>query len=968
MKGDYSRGRRRARSRVWPLIPAFVLLGALCPSPAGAATIIVDDAGDASTADEKCTLREAITTSNANAQVPSAKVGDCAAGDPGPVRDVIEFELGGAFPVIKPSSALPVISDRLEVDGRNGSVVDVIRIQIDGTELGGGDDGFFLSTDSDGSYLHHLAVFNFPDDGFHLFSNGNTIERVISGMDQAGTSASANGGNGVAILGDENAVERSVISGNTMHGVSIEPLPATTGAGTTIRGNRIGTTKDGTEAVPNGLDGVQASLNTLEPSGAPADNIVIGGTTDPTPGGECDGDCNLISGNTRSGVEVVVFGPEPGRADGLRIEGNFLGTDITGMAAKPNSPAAGQGAVKLVGATDGAAIRGNLISGNGDDGIALLAGDSSDIGPTDTAVTANTIGLAVDGETALANVGQGVLIDRSLLGGPPLTGTVIGGTVDPTPGGACDGDCNLISGNAQSGITLFDTSSEGGPIADTAILGNYIGTDAGGALDVGNEAWGIQLSGVSGTTVGQPGSPNVISGNGTSGVLLLGGLTTENVIQSNLIGLGANGTVALGNDDHGVEAGFGPVSQNTIGGIGAGLANTIAHNGDAGVMLGGGGEPVIDIPVLGNSIFSNGGLGIDLRPDLISGGVTENGACSESEVANRCQEFPALSAAVGGSAVAAGTLASDPGKSFRIEVFANSSADPSGNGEGERFLGAVDATTDGAGNATWLFADPAGTLADGEQVTATATELGGGGTPLSTSEFSDSLAAPTCHLSGDGGDNALSGGDGGEVICGLGGNDTIDGGGGGDALLGGEGDDTIDAADGEPDALIDCGPGTDTASVDSADVDPDTILVGCETVDRPTAAVVDLQAAAVTRKCGGKKATIVGTSGADKLNGTKKRDVISGLGGNDTIKGVAGNDLLCGGGGNDKIFGHGGKDKLYGGDGNDVLKGGTGKDLLKGNDGKDTLNAGKGPHERCDGGRGHDKSKAPGCEKRQRLP
>lgn len=88
-------------------------------------------------------------------------------------------------------------------------------------------------------------------------------------------------------------------------------------------------------------------------------------------------------------------------------------------------------------------------------------------------------------------------------------------------------------------------------------------------------------------------------------------------------------------------------------------------------------------------------------------------------------------------------------------------------------------------------------------------------------------------LSGSDGDDALTGDAGFNHISGGLGNDTINGGGGGhDVLRGGPGNDTINGRDGA--ALfsdVACGPGTDTAIVDAADlVDPD-----CETVDRAPA-------------------------------------------------------------------------------------------------------------------------------------
>jgi uncharacterized delta-60 repeat protein len=88
-------------------------------------------------------------------------------------------------------------------------------------------------------------------------------------------------------------------------------------------------------------------------------------------------------------------------------------------------------------------------------------------------------------------------------------------------------------------------------------------------------------------------------------------------------------------------------------------------------------------------------------------------------------------------------------------------------------------------------------------------------------------------------------------------------------------------------------------------------------------------------KCAGKKATILGTNGKEKLKGTKKRDVISAGKGKDTVKGLKGNDLICGGKGKDKLLGGPGKDKLLGQAGKDKLLGGPGKDKVKGGAGKD---------------------------------
>ncbi len=83
------------------------------------------------------------------------------------------------------------------------------------------------------------------------------------------------------------------------------------------------------------------------------------------------------------------------------------------------------------------------------------------------------------------------------------------------------------------------------------------------------------------------------------------------------------------------------------------------------------------------------------------------------------------------------------------------------------------------------------------------------------------------------------------------------------------------------------------------------------------------------KRCHGRKATIRGTNGKDKLKGTKKRDVISAGRGKDKVKGRKGNDLICGGGGKDRLSGGRGKDKIFGQNGRDRLRGGPGHDFTK---------------------------------------
>jgi hypothetical protein len=85
------------------------------------------------------------------------------------------------------------------------------------------------------------------------------------------------------------------------------------------------------------------------------------------------------------------------------------------------------------------------------------------------------------------------------------------------------------------------------------------------------------------------------------------------------------------------------------------------------------------------------------------------------------------------------------------------------------------------------------------------------------------------------------------------------------------------------------------------------------------------------------RCTLVGTTGADKLEGTRRADRICALGGNDVIRGLAGDDVLLGGAGNDRLLGGPGDDRLSGGGGRDRLVGNNGRDRCRGGAGKEFL-------------------------------
>jgi len=337
----------------------------------------------------------------------------------------------------------------------------------------------------------------------------------------------------------------------------------------------------------------------------------------------------------------------------------------------------------------------------------VIDGYTQDDAHPNTLATGDDAVLRVELTGGGLTVANGLVIDS---GGSTVRGLVINGF--PTAG--------------SNGIRMV---SAGGNL----IEGNFIGTDPTGtlAVPIGDDAMAIESNSNANTIGGTtPAARNVISGNENVALFVA---TAGNVIQGNYIGVQRDGTSPLGNLQGVGFVGVGAASGNLVGGTLPGAGNVIAFNTFRGILVEAGAGT--GNAFLGNSIYSNGALGIDLIPV----GVTPNDALDADGGANDLQNFPALDSPIfAGGASATGTLDSTPGRSYRIEVFANDECDPSGNGEGKTFVGTVDtATTDGAGHVA--FAVAFGQTLGATLLTATATDL----TTNDSSEFSACPLPPT---------------------------------------------------------------------------------------------------------------------------------------------------------------------------------------------------------------------------------
>ena len=507
------------------------------------------------------------------------------------------------------------------------------------------------------------------------------------GTDKDGLAAIPNG-SGVYVtdapgveIGGSAAGTFNIIAGNTNDGVFIATSSGSeTTAGTVVASNFIGTNPADSTSIPNGTNGVTL----LEAPG-----VTVGGTSAVAR--------NFISANTGTGVAVI-----GSHSTGAVIVGNFIGTTFAGIGPLPNSMGVQvQDAPGVtIGGTNPNAF--NVISGNTIEGISIA--ETTPGATSGTTILNNLIGTDVTGTTAVGNFyGIGLL-----------------STTNVTVGGTTASARNIISGNGFTGIQVYGADSNG-----AQIIGNYIGTSVSGTGAVPNVT-GITVQAGTTTTIGGTvaGATNVISGNSSDGILVGGSSPTATTIAGNLIGTRPDGTTALPNGDHGVSV------QNsigvTIGGTAAGARNVISGNALGGVALTGTSQAAI----LGNSIFGNDGLGIDLG----TAGVTPNDTGDGDSGPNNLQNFPVIQSAAtqNGTSRVTAMLNSQASQTLSVGPLsspASPGCDASGYGEAKVFLGRFPVVTDGSGNGSVTATVP--TLTIGDIVTATATSAGG-----STSEFS----------------------------------------------------------------------------------------------------------------------------------------------------------------------------------------------------------------------------------------
>jgi parallel beta-helix repeat protein len=351
-----------------------------------------------------------------------------------------------------------------------------------------------------------------------------------------------------------------------------------------------------------------------------------------------------IYGCTKDGIYVGVD------ATRLFIWGCYIGTDNTGSkqgvgnkfnGINVNEFATGRSAAVTIG-TNGDKVdddvEGNLISGNGQDGI-LFWGTNRSI------VAGNYIGTDLNGKSSgLSNQRNGIFISSDAR--ENNIGTNGDGSSDRE-------ELNLITDNKEDGIRMAISNGN-------IIAGNIIGLDINGA-PIGNGGNGIVLISSTTNRIGTNADGksdaeerNIISANLGDGIRIsaynyAGTLepSNDNIIAGNFIGIDNNSSPA-GNAQNGISLNAFDglnVSNNVIGSNGDDVAddieaNTIAQNQQNGIVATN--DPLITNNRFSkNTIYGNGGLGIDLG----NGNVISNDEGDGDAGTNTQLNFPVLTEA-----------------------------------------------------------------------------------------------------------------------------------------------------------------------------------------------------------------------------------------------------------------------------------------------------------------------------------
>lgn len=370
------------------------------------------------------------------------------------------------------------------------------------------------------------------------------------------------------------------------------------------------------------------------------------------------GASTTIGGNSVTDMNLFgYYNLSIGGGNNQTIKNNQFGTDITGMTVL------GGDVNFAFGTWNNITISHNLIRH-----MNMIYSTFDNL-----TLSANKIGTNITGTAAIQeNLGDPIWIRSSFN--------------NSTIGGPTEADGNLIAGaypvdSNQQGIALVAGGS------NLTIQNNKLGVNADASGVIGN--YNTQLVvGCANNCVNIQILDNIIGGSqGGSGISITNsGDSDQNSIYVKRNYIGTNKTLDLdaGNTSGGIRL-SGSISHVLIGGSDTADANYIYNNGAPGITDTSTGFN----SYLGNSIYSNEGQGIDFpyfwNPD------PENSL-----------NYPVITLATeNGGNTDVNYILDVPAGDYRVEFFSNTTADPTGYGEGETFIGHADVTSDGTGEQTF---------------------------------------------------------------------------------------------------------------------------------------------------------------------------------------------------------------------------------------------------------------------------
>ena len=350
----------------------------------------------------------------------------------------------------------------IDIQNSEAEAGDVTNTRIHGNRIGVSNDGSTLGNGDGGIRVDSApgTIIGTPSGGGNIISGNGGAGIAVSGAtsigvviqsnridsDPLGMMPRGNSGPGIQITvsgaeigwrtGDA-ADAGNLISGNAGDGIQLLGTGAT---GNRVRGNWIGTNAVGTAALGSNVP--PSPFSNFE-------GIYVAGPSNIIGGGD-PAERNVLSGNRVNGVYL-----HNAAATGNVIQGNYIGTNLSGTAAVAN----GFEGVGLIDAPANSVV-GNVVSGN--------ARFSFHVTGNANTIDGNLIGTTAGGAGALGNLNGGIYL--------AATGTVVGGAAP-----------NAIAFNVGSGVVV--ASGAGNQIADNSIRDNtLLGIDLGDNGVTANDA------------------------------------------------------------------------------------------------------------------------------------------------------------------------------------------------------------------------------------------------------------------------------------------------------------------------------------------------------------------------------------------------------------------------------------------------------------------------------------------------